>query len=174
MHQIPTVHEEIPLHHCHAHITHSRNDGWVSLEFHSTFMTVSHTGALTHSLTAAHPTCSSILFLFQKKTFRWKLLQSEITLMSPLQSADLTTTIVWAGFSGCLTFSNSSRDGGSHPLSSPKWNPVIVQACTCLGTTQTKHFYATRVMAQASEWDSNNDDISVFQHALCTRAPSLH
>ena len=38
-------HEEIAR--CHAHITHSRNHGRVSLESHSTFMAVSHTGPPT-------------------------------------------------------------------------------------------------------------------------------
>ena len=53
---------KLPLRRCHAHVNHSRNDGRVSL------MTVSHTGGPPHSITAAHPTCTSILVLFQKKT----------------------------------------------------------------------------------------------------------
>ena len=49
---------KMSLHHCHAHITHSRNDGRVSLESHSTFMAVSHTG--TPTLTNS---CSPHLYL---------------------------------------------------------------------------------------------------------------
>ena len=56
-----------------------------------------------HSITP-HASRFSPYFLKKKKNsskLRQKLLQSETTLMSSLQSANLTATIVWAKFSYC-------------------------------------------------------------------------
>ena len=65
---------------------------------------VSHTQGPPHSITAAP--WFSLYFLNKVKKnnsskLRWKLIQSETTLMSSLQSAYLTATIVWARFSYC-------------------------------------------------------------------------
>ena len=69
----------------------------------STFMTVSST-APPHTHTnsrSPHMYLYSLLISKNKSKLRWKLLQSEITLTSSLQSADLTATIVWVRFYYC-------------------------------------------------------------------------
>ena len=94
VHQILIVHwQNVFTSSPRPHYTHSHND--------------CHTHrSPPHSLTATHSTCSSILSYFQKRNnntykHRWSFFffQNETTLMSSLQSDDLTTTIVWARFS---------------------------------------------------------------------------